>query len=842
MKYGYFDDSNKEYVITSPDTPLPWINYLGTNSFFTLLSNTCGGYSFYKDARLRRLTRYRYNNNPLDVDGFRVYIHDENQIWNPGFMPMCTQLDQYECRHGLGYSSVSGSKGGLLARQEFLVPKNDNCLLMKLTLENNSKKAKEIDLYTYIEFCLWDAVDDSSNFQRNYSCGEIEVEPAAIYHKTEYRERRNHYAVNWASLPFESFETDRTAFCGIHHGTESPDAVKCGRLKGSIAHGWSPVSAMHYHISLAPGETKDMLFGLGYIENPPEEKWEADNVINKEKAHQLISLYNDPKAFDTCLESLKEYWNSLLSGFQLSAHTNDSETDEKLNRMVNIWNQYQCMVTFNMSRSASYFESGLGRGMGFRDSCQDILGFVHMIPERARERILDIAATQFPDGSAYHQYQPLTKKGNLAVGSGFNDDPLWLIACTGSYIAETGDYGILSEQVDFDNDPSLAQPLMEHLRRSINYTIDHKGPNGLPLIGRADWNDCLNLNCFSSEPGESFQTTGPSEGPVAESVFIAGMFVKYGKLYAEICKGLAGFINNSEKENTVSSFYTAEALEKEADKILSEVHKMENTILDKGWDGEWFLRAYDAFGKPVGSKICEEGKIFIEPQGMCVMAEVGVETGEAAKALESVEKHLDTKYGIVLHQPAYTKYRLNLGEISSYPPGYKENAGIFCHNNPWVVCAETVLGHGDRAFEIYKKTCPAFIENISEIHKTEPYVYSQMVAGKDAPTFGEAKNSWLTGTSAWTFSAISQFILGIRPSIKGLIIDPVIPSEWDGFDITRKYRGCNLDICVKNSGHAQCGIKEAFIDGKPADLYGERYLVISDDILNNQNHRIDIVL
>ena len=465
--------------------------------------------------------------------------------------------------------------------------------------------------------------------------------------------------------------------------------------------------------------------------------------------------------------------------------------------MVSIWNQYQCMVTFNMSRSASYYESGIGRGMGFRDSCQDLLGFVHMIPTRARGRILDIAATQFEDGSAYHQYQPLTKKGNRDVGSGFNDDPLWLIAGTAAYLRETGDWSILDESVAFDNDESKAQPLMEHLRRSFQYTCTHLGPHGLPLIGRADWNDCLNLNCFSEHPGESFQITGPSEGPVAESVFIAGMFVKYGKEYADLCdhRGLAD----------------------EAAAARESIAQVEQAALTAGWDGEWFRRAYDAFGQPVGSKECDEGQIFIEPQGMCVMAGIGKETGQAAQALKSVEERLDTKYGVLLLQPAYTTYRLNLGEISSYPPGYKENAGIFCHNNPWISCAETVLGHGDRAFEVYRKTCPAYIEDISEIHRTEPYVYSQMVAGKDAPTFGEAKNSWLTGTAAWTFFNVSQYLLGIQPTLDGLKIDPCIPHTLKGYTVTRRYRGATYHIRVENPSAVQKGVAAVVYDGKPLE-------------------------
>ena len=788
MKFGFFDDARREYVITTPRTPLPWINYLGSEDFFTLLSNTAGGYSFYRDARLRRLTRYRYNNAPLDQEGFHIYIKDGETVWNPGWQPAQTELDRYGCRHGLGYSIIDGAKDGVEVRQELMVPLGENCLLMRVTVKNDSGADKVIKLFPYLEFCLWDAMDDASNFQRSYSTGEVEVVGAAIYHKTEYRERRDHYAVFWANREPDAFDTQREAFLGVYGSPARPEAVFGKGCTDSVAHGWQPIAAQEFDLELKSGESESILFGLGYIENPQDEKWAAPGVVNKSRAEAMIARYADDTSFDRAMETLRAHWSGLLGKYQVSTG------DERLDRMVNIWNQYQCMVTFNMSRSASYYESGMGRGMGFRDSCQDLLGFVHMIPERARERILDIAATQFPDGSAYHQYQPLTKKGNLDVGSGFNDDPLWLIAGTDAYLRETGDFGILDEQVDFDNDPALAQPLLEHLRRSFTYTRAHLGPHGLPLIGRADWNDCLNLNCFSEHPGESFQITGPSEGPVAESVFIGGMFVKYGRDWANILRHVG--------------------LDSEADEALEAVRAVEKAVLDAGWDGEWFRRAYDAFGHVVGGKECEEGQIFIEPQGMCVMAGIGVQSGEAARALKSVEQRLDTKYGIVLLNPAYTRYHLELGEISSYPPGYKENAGIFCHNNPWIVCAETELGHGDRAFQVYRRTAPAFIEDISDIHRTEPYVYSQMIAGKDAPSFGEAKNSWLTGTAAWTFLSISQAILGVKPTLDGLRIDPCVPSGCKGFTLTRQYRGAVYEITVKNPDGVQHGVKELRADGE----------------------------
>jgi cellobiose phosphorylase len=792
MKFGYFDDANREYVITTPRTPLPWINYLGCNEFFSLISNTCGGYSFYKDAKLLRLTRYRYNDMPLDCNGKYFYIKEGDTLWNPGWKPTQTELDSYECRHGIGYSKFSGSKNGLKADILSFVPLKDTCEISRLTLTNESGADKTFSVFSYVEWCLWNADDDMKNFQRNFSTGEVEVVGSTIYHKTEYRERRNHYAIYSVNAPITAFDTSRDAFIGAYHSPANPEAVLAGKLTGSIASGWSPVAAHQLDVTLKAGESKDFIFVLGYVENPEDEKWESHQVINKTRAIALLAKYDTDAKVDAAFAELKEYWNGLLSKYTVES------SNDKVNRMVNIWNQYQCMVTFNMSRSASYYESGIGRGMGFRDSCQDLLGFVHLIPDRARERIIDIASTQFQDGSAYHQYQPLTKKGNSDIGSGFNDDPLWLIAGTSAYIRETGDMTILDEMVPFDNDESVAQPLMEHLKRSFDYIVNHKGPHKLPLIGRADWNDCLNLNCHSTQPGESFQTFGPSEGPVAESVFIGGMFVKYGLEYAELCD--------------------LQGKDQEAARARAEVEEMRKVLLsDAGWDGDWFVRAYDSYGNKVGGKECEEGQIYIEPQGFCVLAGVGVETGQAQKALDSVKERLDTQYGIMILQPAYTVYHEELGEVSSYPPGYKENAGIFCHNNPWVSIAETVIGRGDRAFEVYRKTCPAYTEEISEIHRTEPYIYCQMVAGRDAKFHGEGKNSWLTGTAAWTFVNISQYILGVYPTHQGLSVDPCVPSDFGDFKVTRKFREGTYHISIRKADGIQKGVKELVVDGQKVD-------------------------
>lgn len=795
MQYGKFDDENREYVITTPHTPLPWINYLGSEGFFSIISNTGGGYSFYKDAKLRRLTRYRYNGIPADMGSRFYYISDGSVTWSPGYLPAKTDLDSYRCRHGLGYTVIESEKNGISCSLTFFVPLGSDCELNYMVLENRTDQEKHLTVFGAVEWCLWNAADDAQNFQRNLSVGEVEQEGSTIYHKTEYRERRSHYAFYHVNTEISGFDTDRDSFLGAMGEWMLPRAVRERRCENSIARGWSPIAALGVNIKLQPGERKSLIYVLGYAENKPNQKWESPGIINKTEARELAAGFSSDASVMKALGELKHYWAALLSRFTLTTE------EKKLDRMMNIWHPYQCMVTFLMSRSASYFESGTGRGMGFRDSCQDLLGFVHLIPDRARQRILDIASVQFEDGSTYHQYQPLTKQGNADIGSGFNDDPLWLIACTSAYIRETGDSSILEELVPFDHRKGSECPLFEHLRRSIRYTMTHLGPHGLPLIGRADWNDCLNLNCFSTVPGESFQTCANFESGKAESVLIAAMFVLYGKEYAELCRRFGD--------------------SDEAREIDVSVSEMEQAVLRDGWDGQWFLRAYDAFGQPVGSSACKEGRIYIEPQGFCVMAGIGISQGYAETALQSVKERLESEHGIQLLNPCYTVYHEELGEITSYPPGYKENGGIFCHNNPWVSIAHTVLRNGNAAFEAYRLICPAYTEYKSEIHRTEPYVYSQMIAGRETPRSGEAKNSWLTGTASWAYMNISQYILGIRAHYDGLEIHPCVPDFLNEFTAERLFRGTRYIIHARRTGRSRPQIHAdgVLIDGfiVPAD-------------------------
>jgi len=780
--FGHFDDASREYVITRPDTPWPWINYMGTEDFFSLISNTAGGYCFYKDAKFRRILRYRYNGVPMDDGGRYYYIKDGNTVWNPGWKPCKTPLDSYECRHGMGYTRITGVKDGLKADVLFFVPLGHPCEVHRVRLSNTGIAPKRIQLYSFAEWCLWNASTDMENFQRNLSTGEVEVEGNVLYHKTEYRERRNHYAFFGVNRPFDGFDTDRETFIGMYNGFEAPQQVLAGTSGNSVAHGWSPVASHRLDLTLEPGQEEELIFVLGYVENPSDKKFVAPGVINKAKALEMMDAFATGAQVDAAFAQLRAFWNDLLDRFGV-----ESEVPE-LDRTVNIWNQYQCMITFFFSRSASYFESGIGRGMGFRDSNQDLTGIVHMIPERARQRIIDIASTQFPDGGCYHQYQPLTKRGNNDIGGGFNDDPLWLIFGTVAYIRETGDFGILEEPVPFDNQPGSEVSLLEHLKISFKHVTDNLGPHGLPLIGRADWNDCLNLNCFSDNPDDSFQTTeNKSEGSKAESLMIAGLFVAEGRDFAQLLERIG---------------------DSDAAPVKAAVAAMEAAVKKDGWDGEWFLRAYDYFGNKIGSRECEEGKIFIESQGWCTMARIGAEEGLCDKALDSAKKYLECEYGLVLNNPAYTKYYIDYGEISSYPEGYKENAGIFCHNNPWVIIGEAMAGRAEDAWRHYQKITPAFTKD-QALRKVEPYVFCQMVAGKDAFKPGEGKNSWLTGTAAWTWKAVSEALLGIKPQFDGLLVEPCIPMGT--YRIHRRFRDADYHLVIHQTGKGG----KVFIPYKP---------------------------
>ena len=776
--YGAFDDAAREYVIRRPNTPLPWLNYLGQDALFGLCTNTGGGYTFWRDARLRRLTRYRYNDVPLDSVGRYVYVHDGGTVWNPGWKPTKAELDRYECRHGLGYTRILGAKDGVEVELCFFVAPGDDVEIWRTTVRNTGAFPRALRLFSYAEFCLYEALNDMTNYQRTYSIGEVEVERggAAIFHTTEQRERRDHVTLFGCTRDVAGFDTSREAFVGAQNGLHEAAVPLAGRARGSVAHGWNPIGAHEVDLELAPGAEETFSFLLAYVDEG-----------GVPAGLELLDRYADPAAVDESFARLGELWEGLLSRFEVAC------PDPHAERMLNTWTPYQCMATFNLSRSASLFETGIGRGMGFRDSNQDLLGFVHLIPDRARRRILDLAATQLSDGTCFHQYQPLTREGNAEVGGGFNDDPLWLVVSTCAYVKETGDASILSEPVGYA-DGGGDEDLLHHLETSVAYTLSRRGPHGLPLIGHADWNDCLNLNCFSTDPNESFQTAGDIEGSVAESTMIAGLF-----LYAT--RELAALYRHLERPAD------AERLERAREEMLAAVEA-------EAWDGDWYVRAFDAESRPVGSRVCDEGQIFVESQAWCVLGGAGAGNGRARRALESVRERLATPDGIVLQQPPYRRYHPELGEISSYPPGYKENAGIFSHTNPWITLGWCRLGEGERALESYLAICPSTREDRIDIYRSEPYVYAQMIAGPDAATPGEAKNSWLTGTAAWAFVSGAEGLLGIVPDYDGLRIDPCVPRSWESFRVTRRFRDVVYDISVENPDGECGGVRSLRVDGR----------------------------
>jgi len=786
--YGHFDSQEREYVIREPLTPLPWINYLGSKALYSILSNTGGGYSFYRDAKLRRLTRYRYDSVPLDSVGKYLYIADGDCTWNPGFRPSQTPLDHYECRHGLGYSRFRSGKNGLHADLEVFVADDDDVELQVLVLRNDTAATKTVTVYSFVEWCQWNAEDDGGNLQRNLSLGECLVDGSMICHITGYRERRNHYSFHAVSRPIAGFDTDRSAFLGNYGDLKDPAVVRARRSNNSRVNGWWPIASLAVSVTLRPGQSEELVFATGFAENAATNKWSPDGSPNIGAARQIRANLHDKAFVVRAREGLRRRWDSILGRLQVK--TPDSQLDE----LVNTWNPYQCMVNFNLARSASLFETGRGRGIGFRDSNQDCLGVVHIAPDEVRQRLIHLAATQKGDGSSYHQYQPLTRTGNSEIGGGFNDDPLWLVLSVAAYLRETGDLAFLEANVPFEDAPGGGATMRDHLEASLQYTLSRLGQHGLPLIGRADWNDCLNLNAHSLDPDESFQTGPMRSSGRAESVMIGALFVLAARDFASLATA-------SNDQATAARHRAA------ADNMVAAIEA-------NGWDGNWFLRAYDHAGQPVGSHRNREGQLFLEPQALCAMAGVGAAAGFIDKALQSVAERLACKFGVQLLDPPYREYHSELGEISTYLPGYKENGAIFCHTNPWLIIAEAMRGRSDRAIQYLRSIAPTY-QSDPDTRRTEPYVYAQMVAGLPAARPGEAKNSWLTGSASWSYVAVTQYILGIRAGMNGLTIDPCVPREWPSFTARREFRGAAYEIEFVNQRGAGRGVRRMLVNDQP---------------------------
>ncbi|MBN1794202.1 MAG: glycosyl transferase [Candidatus Omnitrophica bacterium] len=761
-RYGHFDVGRKEYVITRPDTPTPWINYLGQDAYCALVSNTAGGYSFYQDPRDKRILRYRYNNIPVDRPGRYLYVRDNatGEYWSATWQPVMTDLSRYRyaCRHGLGYTVIESTYNAIAAQATYFVPLGLPVEIWMLKIGNTGDRERDISIFSYVEFCLWDAMEDLLDLQYTLNIAKCEERNGAIIHFTGNRPLGSGLgdtAYFLVSEPLAGFDCERDAFIGPYRSESNPLAVESGRSTHSIALGGNPIGSHHLRVHLKAQEEKTIVFLLGVSDHTGED----------------LAVMKALLATEACASELlrvKEGWEKYLAHFQCSL------PDEDIAHILNVWNQYQCKTTFNWSRYASFYDTGVSRGMGFRDSNQDTLGALHAVPGQAKERIIDLAANQFEKGDAYHKYFPLTKKG---ADTGYSDDQLWLVLSATAHAKETGDFDVLRHAIPFVDQGE--GPLYDHLVRAIERTATATGPHGLPLIGYADWNDCLNMR-------------GPNN--MAESVWL-GEFLVFCSREMEF---LAVRLGES----------------KDARRFRAIREEFSQRINGAAWDGEWYLRAFDDNGSPVGSAHSSEGRIYLLPQVWAVISGIAEEE-RGTRCMDKVQELLDTELGIMLMYPGYTRSDQKLGAITHFPPGLKENGGIFSHANPWAVIAEALLGRGERAYRCYTKISPAEKDKLQEIHRTEPYVYTQYLASREHPAFGAGRNSWLTGSASWNFVAATQYILGIKPDYDGLLIDPCIPFEWKEFRVIRHFRGVPYSITVANPDSVSRGVRSVHANGKP---------------------------
>ncbi|MFH1783894.1 MAG: glycosyl transferase [bacterium] len=784
MKYGYFDEAKREYIITNPETPTPWINYLGSDEYCALISNNAGGYSFYLSPKSGRFTRFRYNNLPMDRPGRYLYIRDNetSDYWTTSWQPVGKNLKDYknECRHGLGYTKILSSYANIDSETTYFVPLGESLEIWMLKVKNNDKKDKDLNVFSYMEFAFWDAISDLTDFQYLLNvCRNTMVEDTQIinYDVGTYVSMIRPKAYAFTTNKIAGWDGDRDVFMGPHRSERNPIAVEKGESFNSKAIGGNPCASFNVKVKLKPGEEKTLVYVVGF-------------GSAKKEGVEMKKKYSDIKNVDKELKKLSKHWDNNLSSFSCNT------PDEITNQMLNVLNQYQLHTTFNWSRSASYYESGTHRdGLGYRDSHQDALAAIPSIPGRVRARIISLAGAIYQAGCASHIFQPLTGEG--AGGRDYSDDHLWLILTTAAYIRETGDVAILDEQVPY-LDGEKKDSLMDHIEQTIKYSLTKIGNHGLCLGLHADWNDTLNL----SGQGESVWTT------------------QLLCLAINEWKGLAELTGKKDKVNLF-------------DKDKEKLHK---AIEEEGWDGKWYRRAYTHSGRKIGSDESETAKIFLNPNTWAVMSGVA-DKERGIKLMDSVHDMLDTEYGLMLLAPPFETYDKELGLITLYPPAIKENGGIFAHANPWAVIAEAMLGRGDLAFKYYKTITPLAFNDIAEIKKTEPYIYVQFLAGKGHQHMGESRNSWLTGSASWNFVAATQYILGIKPEYQGLMMDPCIPKEWDGFTVKRKFRGTTYDISVKNPDHVFKGVTSVTVDGKKID--GNILPVFKDD---NKVHKVEVVM
>ena len=762
--YGYFDPAAREYVITRPDTPTPWINYLGEGRYGGIISNTAGGFSFDRDPKNRRLTRYRYNGIPADQPGRYVYLRDQEtgEYWSPTWQPIpARELESYECRHGAAYTRIRSRYQAIAAELLYFVPPGASCEVWQLTVKNLGSQPRRLRSFSYAEFGYFDALTDMTNLDWAAHIVHSRVEEGVVYTSTQFRPETIFFA---ASRPPAGFDTDREVFIGRARDLSNPQVVESGLPQGSLAPRGNNIAGLCHDLELAPGEETVLIYVLGTGEERPAMQAE-------------ISRFRQPGEVAAASRALKADWAAYLGTF--SVHTPDAE----MNAMLNFWNPLQCRTTLYWSRFVSAYESGLGRGMGTRDSAQDTLATVQSEPLLARRTLEALWRLQFLDGHTWHQFFPLTGEGGPGLAGEFpdwpqwfSDDHLWLVIASAAYLRETGDFAYLDHKVAYWDGSAADESVWAHLLQAVQFTLDHRGPHGLPRLGFSDWDDTMNLDHGSG---------------LAESVWCGQQFCRAVLDLAEVCAALG-------KADERRRFLDLHA-------------EMAARINAACWDGEWYARAYDDQGLPVGVRSEAFHQINLNTQTWAVLGDAGPRARQE-EAMHSADQRLNTPYGVRLLAPAYRAFDERIRGTTTYPPGAKENGSIFCHANAWAIAAAARLGWGDRAYQYYRQVLP-LARSDADTYLAEPYVYCQNICGPEHPQYGMGRNSWLTGTAAWTYLAGTQYLLGIRPTFSGLQIAPVLPQAWPGFTARRVFRGVTYHIAVRRARRgATPGL---WVDGQP---------------------------
>lgn len=794
MRYGYFDDKNKEYVITQPDTPRSWSNYLGSTEYGAIITNNAGGYSFYKSAAQGRFVRLRFNSLPLDQPGRYVYLHDHESkdFWSASWQPVGKPLSEYksECRHGTAYTAISSEYAGIHAEITYFVPlgKDFECWHVKIT--NLSQKPRQLSAFTFVEYgANWNAGDDLGNLQYSQFIVKMDVTGNLIDHGSnvslpfmpddfEEKDQGRHTFLALLGADIAGYDTDRDAFLGPYRTYANPIAVERGHCSNSVGVGDNACGTLQSKIQLNPGETKELLvlMGVGSAQD-----------AGKQAAAEFSSMDTVRKE----LAKLKEHWHGRIAG--MSAKTPDAE----LNSMLNMWGPFNCLMTFAWSRAASLIYAGERDGLGYRDTVQDILGVLHAIPDEARQRLELMITGQVSTGGAMQVVKQFSHKPGRETppteDEYRSDDCLWLFNAIPAYAKETGDLAFYKKVLPYADKGEAT--VVGHMKRALQFNLERTGPHDLPSGLLADWNDCIRL------------------GKGGESVFVAFQ-VRYGLVvFTEVCRLLG------EKRDEEWARKELAALDEKLEKY--------------GWDGKWYLRAYGPDGMKFGSNENPEGKIFLNPQSWSVISG-HASVGRAKQAMQAAEEWLRTEYGWMICAPPFaTQTDFRVMRAALFNPGMKENASVFTHIQGWAVIAETLLGHGDRAYESFRAYLPAAYNDRAEVRQIEPYVYCQFTHSKYSPRFGAARVPWLSGSATWSYFAITQYILGIRPEYEGLRLDPCIPSAWKEIKVARIFRGKRLAIEIRNPSGAQKGVKKVTLNGET--LEGN---LISAGKMKAENHVI----